>query len=317
MSKPTISIVIPTFNEEENIELLYTALVLEWKKLENYCYEIIFIDNRSKDRTRELIRGLCAKDVGVKAIFNTRNFGPFNSPYHGLCQATGDCAILLCADFQDPIEMIPQFIEQWAGGAKIVCGVKKRSKENKLLFLIRSIYYRLMKKMSDTDWIEQFTGFGLYDKTVIEHLREINDPTPFLRGIITELGYSRVEIPYEQPARRYGRSKFNFYRNYDAAMLSITSYTKVGMRLATFLGFFFSVASILVALFYLIFKLFFWNSFAAGMIPVLLGVFVLGSIQLFFIGILGEYILAINSRIMKRPWVIEEERINFDESSES
>lgn len=317
MSKPTISIIIPTYNEEENIELLYEALAKEWKELKEYCYEIIFIDNCSKDRTQEIIRSLCAKDENVKAIFNTRNFGPFNSPYHGLCQATGDCAILLCADFQDPIEMIPQFIEKWAEGAKIVCGVKKRSKESKLMFLIRSIYYKLMKKMSDTDWIEQFTGFGLYDKMVIEHLREINDPTPFLRGIITELGYSRVEIPYEQPVRKYGRSKFNFYRNYDAAMLSITSYTKVGMRLATFLGFFFSVASILVALFYLIFKLIFWNSFAAGMIPVLLGVFVLGSIQLFFIGILGEYILSINSRIMKRPWVIEEERINFGESPET
>lgn len=313
MSKQTISIVIPTYNEKENVEMLYEAIIQELKKINNYYYEIIFIDNCSEDGTKQIIRNLCSKDKFVKAIFNTRNFGPFNSPYHGLCQATGDCAILLCADFQDPVEMIPQFVKEWEGGAKIVCGVKDKSKENKLMFFVRSVYYSIMKKMSDTDWIEQFTGFGLYDKEVISHLRQIDDPTPFLRGIIAELGYHRVEILYEQPARKYGRSKFNFYRNYDAAMLSITSYTKAGMRLATFLGFFCSVASFLIALFYLIFKLVFWNSFAAGMIPVLIGVFLLGSIQLFFIGILGEYILSVNTRMMKRPWVIEEERINFDD----
>ncbi len=312
MLKKKISIVIPTFNEEENIELLYQEIKKEWQaKLQNYIYEIIFIDNCSEDNSRALIRQLCEMDKDVKAIFNTRNFGPFNSPYYGLCQSTGECTILLCADFQDPVEMIPQFVSEWEKGEKIVCGVKTKSKENKIMFWCRHLYYKIMKKMSDTEWIEQFTGFGLYDKEVIEKLRGINDSTPFLRGIIAELGYHRKEIPYVQPKRKLGHSKFNFYRNYDAAMLSITSYTKVGMRLATFLGFIFSVLSILVAFFYLIFKLIFWNSYAAGTIPILLGVFVLGSIQLFFIGILGEYILAINTRMMKRPLVIEEERINF------
>lgn len=312
MGKKKISIVIPTFNEEENIELLYQAIRIEWQaRLQEYSYEIIFIDNCSVDKSRILIRQLCEQDNDVKAIFNTRNFGAFNSPYYGLCQSTGDATILLCADFQDPVEMIPQFIAEWEKGEKIVCGVKTKSKENKVMFLCRRLYYRIMKKMSDTEWIEQFTGFGLYDKVVIERLREVEDPSPFLRGIIAELGYHRKEIPYVQPKRQRGNSKFNFYRNYDAAMLSFTSYTKVGMRLATFLGFVFSVLSILVALFYLAFKILFWNSFAAGTIPILLGVFVLGSLQLFFIGLLGEYILSINTRIMKRPLVVEEERINF------
>lgn len=312
MEKKLISIVIPTYNEEENVVLIYEAIMKMWKEsLNNYAYEIIFIDNYSTDHTRDLIKRICASDKGVKAIFNTRNFGAFNSPFYGLCQTSGECSVLLCADFQDPIDMIPKFIKEWEAGWKIVCGVKTNSGENKIIYAIRSVYYKMMKKMSDTDWIEQFTGFGLYDKLVIEKLRELKDPIPFLRGIIAELGYTRKELSYTQPKRKYGHSKFNFYRNYDAAMLSFTSYTKVGLRVATFFGFISSVSSILVALIYLVFKLIFWNSFAAGTIPILLGVFVLGSLQLFFIGLLGEYILSINTRLMNRPLVIEEERINF------
>lgn len=310
-----ISILIPTYNEQDNVVPLSEAItgILE-KELSRYDYEIIFIDNCSMDDTRKNLAKLCVENKRIKAIFNSKNFGQFNSPYYGLCQTTGDCTILICADFQDPVEMIPKFIEEWERGNKIVIGIKKTSKENGLVYFLRSCYYRAIKNMSEVEQIEHFTGFGLYDKSFISTLKELEDPTPFLRGIVAELGPARKEIPYEQQARLHGKTSNNWYKLYDAAMLSFTSYTKIGLRLATFFGFFLSAVSLLISLAYLSLKLFNWNEFPVGMAPVLVGVFFLGSIQLFFIGFLGEYILSINTRVMKRPLVIEERRINFEES---
>ena len=309
-----ISIVVPTYNEEENVVPLSKAIIAEVEKsLKQYDYELMFIDNCSTDSTQELLRGLCAENKKIKAIFNAKNFGQFNSPYYGLCQATGDCAILICADFQDPIEMIPPFVKEWEAGYKIVSAIKTASKENKIMRFLRSCYYKMIKKMSDVEQIEHFTGFGLYDRKFIEVLRNLDDPTPFLRGIVAELGFKRKEIPYEQQKRAAGKTHNNWASLYDAAMLSFTSYTKVGLRMATIVGFIFSAASLIVAVIYLVMKLMFWDRFVAGTIPILLAVCILGSVQIFFIGLMGEYILSMNKRIMNRPLVIEEERINFDE----
>lgn len=310
----TISIVVPCYNEEENVEALADALREMFKKnLASYQYEIIFIDNDSKDKTREIIRRLCASDKGIKGIFNAKNFGQFNSPYYAMLQSTGDCTVLMAADFQDPVDMVPGFVKEWESGYKIVIGIKKSSQENKIMYWLRGCYYKLIKKLSNVEQIEQFTGFGLYDKRFIEVLRNLDDPTPFLRGIVAELGFHRKEIPYEQPLRRAGKTSNNFYKLYDAAMLSFTSYTKVGLRLATIFGGFCSAASMVVAIVYLVMKLMYWDRFVAGMAPLLISMLFLGSVQIFFIGVVGEYILSINSRVMKRPLVVEEERINFEE----
>jgi len=308
-----ISILIPTYNEEENVVPLSQEIIkLFENELQGYDYEIIFIDNYSKDKTKVLLLDLCNKNKNIKAIFNAKNFGQFNSPYYGLCQTTGDCTILMCADFQDPISMIPKFIEEWENGYKIVCGIKTTSKENKIMYFLRSSYYKMIKKMSDIEQIEHFTGFGLYDKSFIEVLRNLGDPSPFLRGIVAELGFDRKDITYEQAKRRAGKTSNNLYKLYDAAMLSFTSYTKIGLRLATFAGFILSGVSIIVAIAYLILKLVYWNQFPMGTAPILIGVFFFGSIQLLVIGLLGEYIMNINTRVMNRPLVIEERRINFE-----
>ena len=305
---------VPCYNEEENVVPLSEAVIATLEKdLPEYDYEILFIDNCSKDKTREKLILLCSRNKKIKAIFNTKNFGQFNSPYYGLCQTTGDCTICLCADFQDPIDMIPKFVHEWENGYKIVCGIKTSSKENKIMYFLRGVYYKTIKKMSEVEQIEQFTGFGLYDKSFIQVLRDLKDPTPFLRGIVAELGPERKEIPYEQQERRAGKTSNNWYRLYNAAMLSFTSYTKIGLRLATFIGFGLSAVSVVIAIVYFILKLLHWNDFPAGMTPILLGVFVIGSMQLFFIGLLGEYIMNMNARLMNRPLVIEQERINFDE----
>lgn len=307
-----ISIMIPTYNEEENVDLLYEAIKNEFKyNLEKYKYEILFIDNKSKDNTREKIRNICSKDKNVKAIFNTQNFGQFNSPYYGLINTSGDCTISICADFQDPIEMIHKFVHEWENGYKIVVGIKTKSRESKIVYFFRSVYYKLIRRFSEVEQIEHFTGFGLYDKDFIKVLRELKDPEPYMRGIVAELGYERKEIEYEQPKRLYGKSKNNFYRLYDAAMLGITSYTKIGMHIATMIGFTMTIICILIAIIYLIYKLILWEQFLIGVAPIIIGMFFIGGIQLFFIGLVGEYIANINARIMNRPLVVEEERINF------
>ncbi len=308
-----ISVIVPCFNEEENVKEISKAIVSELEKLEGYDYEIIFIDNFSKDKTREYIEEICKNNEKIKAIFNAKNFGQFNSPYHAMLQATGDCAILICADFQDPVEMIPKFVKEWENGYKIVIGIKNKSKEKKFMYFLRSVYYKVIKKLSDVEQIEHFTGFGLYDRKFIEVLRDLKDPTPFLRGIVAELGFERKEILYTQEKRRAGKTHNTFYKLYDAAMLSFTSYTKIGLRLATFFGGIVAGVSFIIGVIYLILKLLYWDMFAAGMIPLLIGMFFLGALQIFFIGFLGEYILAINTRVMNRPLVVEERRINFKE----
>lgn len=307
-----ISVLVPCFNEEENVEPISAAIIEQLELLTNYDWELVFIDNCSTDKTREILENLCAKNKKIKAIFNTKNFGQFNSPYHGLLQTTGDCTISMCADFQDPVDMIPKFVKEWENGYKIVCGIKKSSRESKIMYFLRSCYYSIIKKMSDIEQIEHFTGFGLYDKSFIETLKTLDDPTPFLRGIVAELGSKRKDIPYEQAKRRAGKTSNNWYRLYDAAMLSFTSYTKIGLRMATIIGFVFSFFSLITAFIYLVLKLINWDNFPAGTTPILIGVFLFGSIQLFFIGLIGEYVMNINTRIMKRPLVIEEKRINFD-----
>lgn len=310
----TISILVPTYNEEENVIPLSKAIIdIFDSKLPEYDYELVFIDNCSQDSTREKLGMLCATNSKIKAIFNTRNFGQFNSPFYGLCQTTGDCSILMCADFQDPVDMIPKFVHEWENGYKIVCGIKTTSKENRVMYFLRSCYYKMIKKMSSVDQIEHFTGFGLYDKSFIDVLRGLDDPTPFLRGIVAELGPKRKEITYEQAKRRAGKTSNNWYKLYDAAMLSFTSYTKIGLRMATIVGFFFSAIALVIALVYLVMKLIFWDTFSAGTAPILIGVFLFSSVQLFFIGLLGEYIMNINTRMIHRPLVIEDKRINFSE----
>ena len=308
----TISVLIPCYNEEENVEPIARAVteILE-KELPQYDYELVFIDNDSQDDTRMILRRLCGENPRIKAILNARNFGQFNSPYHGLLQVTGDCVIAMVADFQDPVELIPQYVKAWEEGYKIVIGIKTSSKENPIMYWLRSCYYKMIRKLSDVEQIEHFTGSGLYDRDFIEVLRRLDDPTPFLRGIVAELGFRRKEIPYEQPKRRAGKTHNNFYRLYDAAMLSVTSYTKAGPRLATFVGGISCGMSLAVAFVYLVMKLIWWDRFPAGMTPMLLGMLFLGSVQIFFIGMVGEYVLSINQRIMKRPLVIEEERLNF------
>ncbi|MBR4767841.1 MAG: glycosyltransferase family 2 protein [Lachnospiraceae bacterium] len=305
-----ISVVIPCFNEEENVEAIASAVIDEFREnLPEYDYEIIFIDNDSRDRTRDLIRFLVKSNPKIKAIFNAKNFGQFNSPYYGLLQMTGDAGILMAADFQDPVEMIHKFVEGWEEGYKIVIGRKTKSDENRLVYAIRSLYYKFVRKFSDVEQIEHYTGFGLYDRAFVHVLQDLDDPTPFLRGIVAELGFRRKEIEYRQPKRRAGKTSNNFLKLYDGAMLSITSYTKMGLRVATFIGFFGAIVSFIIALVYLILKLVNWYGFDAGVAPLIILVAVLGSMQLFFIGIIGEYILSINQRMMHRPLVVEEERI--------
>lgn len=314
-----ISVMIPCFNEVENVVPMSEAVVdMMEKQLGNYDYELLFIDNCSTDGTRDKLEEICSKNKKIKAIFNVTNFGQFNSPFYGMCQTTGDCTISMCCDFQDPVELLPRFVEEWEKGHKIVSAIKTSSKENPIIYFLRSMYYKLIKSMSDTQMIEHFTGFGLYDKSFINILRELDDPIPFLRGIVAEYGhgFNRIEIEYEQAERRAGKTHNNFYSLYDAAMLSITSYTKVGLRLATFLGFISSGVSLLVALIYLVMKLTHWYDMQTGNAPMIIGIYVIGSLQLFFIGLLGEYILNINTRVIKRPLVVEEKRLNFDEEED-
>ena len=315
--KKKISVVIPTYNEEGNVKPLARAIVnVMENELPEYDYEILFIDNHSKDNTRLFLRQLCGDNKKIKAIFNARNFGQIRSPVYGLKQAQGDCVIRMCADFPDPVEMIPKFVREWEKGWKIVIGIKKSSKEKKMMYWIRTLYYKLIRKITDIDHIEHFTGFGLYDKAFVDVVRQLHDPMPYLRGIIAELGFDYKAIPYEQQRRKAGKSKNNFYSLYDYAMIGITSYSKVVLRMATFVGFIVGGISFVAGIVYFILKLLYWDRFSAGVAPLLIGVFFLGSMQLFFIGFLGEYVLSINTRVLDRPLVVEELRLNFEELEE-
>ena len=315
-----ISIVVPCYNEQDNVEALAAAIKDKFENVEilkKYDYDILFMDNDSQDKTREILRRMCAEDrYHIKAIFNAKNFGQFNSPYYGMLQTDGDATMLMAADFQDPPEMIEKFVAGWEEGYKIVIGVKEHSTDGKFIYALRCLYYDMIRRFSQVDQIEHFTGFGLYDRAFIKVMRDLDDPTPFLRGIVAELGFKRKEVMYDQPKRRAGKTSNNFYTLYDAAMLSFTSYTKIGLRVATFAGAILAGISMLVALIYLIMKLIWWDRFPAGMAPLLIGMLFLGSVQIFFIGLLGEYVLNINQRVMKRPLVVEEERLNFDTEAE-
>lgn len=306
-----ISVVTPCFNEEDNVMEIYGQVKRVFDSLPAYSYEHIFIDNSSTDRTVESLKEIAAKDKNVKIIINTRNFGHIRSGYYGILQAYGDAVISIVADLQDPPEMIKEFIKHWEQGYKVVVGVKTASHESRLMFAIRKAYYNLAKNLAEVDLIKNFTGFGLYDRKVIEILRQIDDPYPYFRGLISDIGFEIKKIEYIQPSRKRGITKNNFYTLYDMAMLGITNHSKVPLRLATMAGFVIGFLSLIVALVYLVLKLIFWNQFQAGAAPIVIGLFFFASVQLFFIGIVGEYVGSIQTQVMKRPLVIEKERINF------
>jgi glycosyltransferase involved in cell wall biosynthesis len=310
MKKKLISVVTPCFNEEENITELHQRIKIVMSGLV-YNYEHIFIDNASTDKTVDMIRSLAKEDTHVKAILNTRNFGHIRSPYHGLLQGSGDAVVILASDLQDPPERIADFIHKWEQGYKAVIGVKTKSQETGLFYFLRTIYYRFLRRLSDVDLIEHYTGFGLYDKQIIMILKGLEDPYPYFRGIIADLGFPLARIEFEQPRRKRGVSKNNFYTLYDMAMLGMTGYTKIPLRIAAMFGFSTAAISFLVGLVYLFYKLLFWQQFSLGSAPIVIGLFFLGSVQLFFLGVVGEYIGAIYTQVMKRPLVIEKERINF------
>ena len=311
MKQRFISIVTPCFNEEGNVEELHERIKSTMGKLTNYDYEHIFIDNDSNDHTQETLRRIASSDPNVKVILNIRNFGHIRSPYHAFLQASGDAVIVMVSDLQDPPEMIADYLEKWEAGYKVVLGQKIGSSESGFMFNIRKMYYRLVNKLSDVELIQNVTGAGLYDRQVVEHLRAMDDPCPYVRGLVSELGYPVSRIPFHQPNRKSGITKNNWYNLYDMAMLGFTSHSKVPLRLAAMLGFATALLSLLVAVGYLIYKLCFWQNFPLGTAPLVIGLFFFASIQLFFIGIIGEYIGAIHTRTQKRPLVVEKERINF------
>lgn len=306
-----ISVCTPCYNEEENVEKLYAKVKEIFSGLKDYNYEHIFIDNASKDQTVSILKKIAVNDNNVKIIINSRNFGHIRSPYYGLLQASGDAVILMASDFQDPPELIKKFIEKWEDGYKLVLGIKTASDESKLMFAVRNLYYNLIGRLSEIELNKNHTGFGLYDRKIIEVLRQIDDPYPYFRGLLSEIGFESAKIEFRQPNRKRGITKNNFYILYDMAMLGITNHSKVPLRLAVMLGFSLSALSLLTALFYLVIKLVFWERFPLGMAPVVIGLFFFTSVQLFFIGILGEYIGAIHTQVLKRPLVVEKERINF------
>lgn len=306
-----ISIVTPCFNEEENLEELHERVCSVMSSLP-YEYEHILIDNASTDHSVEILRRLASLDKHIKVIINTRNFGHIRSPYYAMLEASGDAIIGMASDLQDPPERIPEFIQKWEEGYKVVIGIKNKSEEPGIFFFIRSLYYQILRRLSEVPLIDNFTGFGLYDRQVVDILRELNDPYPYFRGLIADLGFERAQINFVQPRRKRGISKNNFYSLYDMAMLGFTGYTKVPLRLAAMFGFVASLTSFLVGLMYLIYKLLFWFRFQLGAAPIVIGLFFIGSVQLFFLGIVGEYIGAIYTQVMRRPLVIEKERINFE-----
>lgn len=313
----TISIVIPSYNEELNILQAYQEITkILYEKLSNYNYEILFIDNNSSDSSQLLIESLCCKDKNVKAIFNARNFGQPRSHFYGLINTTGDCAILLHADLQNPPSLIVDFVHEWENGHKIVIGVKDKSKESKIMYFLRTCYYKMMKYLSDIDHIEHFTDFELLDREFIDILVNLDEPLPYLRGIVSELGYGIKRVHYTQNRRERGKTSANFKHIYEFGMIGITSYCKFMLRIATILGFFLSGISIIVAIITLILKLTNWDKYQMGVAAIGVGVFTLEAVQLFFIGLLGEFVLSINSRVMKRPLVIESKRINLPNTRE-
>lgn len=310
-----ISIVTPCFNEEGNVFNMYASIKKVFNNLPQYEYEHIFIDNYSQDNTAEILRNIASQDNKVKVILNVRNFGPGRSGGYALLQATGDAVIGLACDFQEPPELIPEFIKKWEDGYKVVFGQKNKSEESGLMFFVRKVYYKIIKLFSERDELENVTGFGLYDKSVIDMMRWINDPNPYFRGTIAELGYEVGLVQYVQPKRAAGKSSYNLFRYIDTAITGMINSSKAPLRIATYFGFLLSLVSFIISLIYLILKLIYWNSFTLGMAPLVVGLFFLGSIQLISIGIVGEYVGAILTRVTRRPLIVEKQRINFDNSS--
>jgi glycosyltransferase involved in cell wall biosynthesis len=310
--KKKISIVTGCYNEEENVAELIGRVQAVMEKHKEYDYEYIFIDNSSTDNTVKVLKEVALKDQRIKIIINSRNFGYIRSPYYGLLQGSGDLVISLVADFQDPPEMISNFIRKWEEGYKVVVGIKTSSKESKYIYFLRSLYYKTIAKLANIELLQHFTGFGAYDKNIIAKLKEMDEPYPYFRGLISEIGFEIAKINYTQPKRKNGYTKSNFYALLDVALLGLTHHTKIPLRFATILGFCTSALSLLSAFVYLVYKVVFWNWFSVGMAPLVIGLFFLGSIQLLFLGLIGEYIGTIFTYSQKRPLVIEKERINFD-----
>jgi polyisoprenyl-phosphate glycosyltransferase len=314
---PFVTVLTPCFNEEGNVREVHRRVADAMGTLPGYDYQHLFIDNASVDGTVSVLRELAAEDPHVGVIVNVRNFGHVRSPYYGLLHARGDAVVSCVADLQDPPEMIPDFVRKWEQGYKIVIGTKSASEEAWLMFRIRRLYYRVIARLADSevDLVSDFTGFGLYDREVIENLRSTEEQYPYFRGLICDFGYERAELDYVQPARKKGRTKNSFYTLYDLAMVGIVNHSKVPLRIATIVGFALSIVSLVVAAVYLVLKLAFWNDFGFGLAPLLIGIYFFGSVQLFFVGVLGEYVGSIHTQVHRRPLVVERERINFPPTS--
>jgi polyisoprenyl-phosphate glycosyltransferase len=310
---PYLTVFTPCYNEEANVAEVYRRVRAVMDTLPEYGYEHLFIDNASSDHTVDILRDLAAQDRNVKVIVNTRNFGHIRSPYYGFLQASGDAVVGCVADLQDPPELIPKFLEKWEEGFKVVIGVKAGSGESKLMYRIRHTYYRFVGRLSEVELVDDFTGFGLYDREVVECFRSTEEQYPYFRGLVCDFGYERAVIEYVQPARWRGRTHNSLYSLYDSAMLGITNHSKLPLRIATMTGFALSIISLIVAFTYLVVKLAFWDTFSLGLAPLLIGIYFFGAVQLFFVGVLGEYIGSIHTQVHKRPLVVEKERINFDD----
>jgi glycosyltransferase involved in cell wall biosynthesis len=308
-----ISITIYCYNEIENLPILYERLNAVIDKLPQYEFEIIIGDNCSSDGTREWLRELAGKDKRVKVILNSNNFGHIRSPYNVFLRGSGDAVVGMCSDLQEPPEMIPEFIRHWEEGYKVVCGVKPVSRENQLVFMGRRFYYYLLKKFSNDHLISNFTGFGLYDRQFMEAVRKFHEPYPYFRGLVSEIGFKRIEIPYVQGKREHGKTKNNLFTLYDCAMTGFVNHTKMPLRLAVIIGFLLAGLSLLIAAGYLVYKLMYWDTFNLGLAPLVIGLFFFSAIQLIFIGIIGEYLGAVWTQVKNKPLVIEEETINFQD----
>ncbi len=303
-TRKCVSILLPTYNERENIAPLCDEIVtLFLGELARYDYEIVIIDNDSTDGTREEIRALCHKNARIRAIFNARNFGQFLSPFYGICQTRGDCTISMCADFQDPVSLLPVFLQKWEEGARVVCGIKTKSRENALLRAARTLYYKVIRRFSEVEQIEHFTGFGLYDRSFVDVLRSLDDPSPFLRGIVAELGFARCDVPYEQQKRRAGRTSNGVASLYDAAMHSFTTYTALPVRATLLVGILLFSLSVIggIAAIFFDHTLYLLFSFIG----------VLEGVHLVLLSLVAEYLLLLRAKVIRRPLVVEAERINF------
>ncbi|MDR0932053.1 MAG: glycosyltransferase family 2 protein [Victivallales bacterium] len=313
MDKKLISIATGCLNEEQNLPELYSRLIAVWEQLPQYDWEMVIADNCSCDRSREILREIAQKDKRVKVIFNSNNFGVIRSGFNVLTRTSGDAVIMMCSDLQDPPEMIPEFLKHWEEGYRVVCAVRKGSEEPFIMRTIRKFYYYLLRQSSEGSMISGFYGFGLYDRRFVDALKLFHDPYPYFRGLVSEIGMKRIEIPFVQKKRKGGKSSYNFFSYYDTAMTGFVNHTKLPLRLSVFCGFALAFLSLLTAIGYLVYKLLYWDTFQLGLAPLVIGLFFFSAVQLIFIGVIGEYIGAIWTQVKNKPLAIEEEKINFDE----